>query len=113
AYRASKGGIVGMTLPLARDLAHLGIRVMTIAPGFFQTPLFAQLPEKARKALGEMTPFPSRLGQPSEYAHLVLYIIENAMLNGETMRLDGSISMQLKKWHNTQKHEVNIAIGRA
>ena len=96
AYSASKGGIVGMTLPLARDLAHLGIRVMTIAPGLFHTPLFAQLPEKARKALGEMTPFPSRLGQPSEYAHLVLSIIENAMLNGETIRLDGAIRMQPK-----------------
>lgn len=96
AYSASKGGVVGMTLPLARDLAIHGIRVMTIAPGLFDTPLFAQLPEKARKALGNMTPFPPRLGYPQEYAKLVLSIIENPMLNGETIRLDGAIRMQPK-----------------
>ncbi len=94
AYSASKGGIVGMTLPIARDLSSLGIRVMTIAPGLFETPLFATLPDKARKALGEMTPFPSRLGYPEEYALLVGSIIENPMLNGETIRLDGAIRMQ-------------------
>ncbi|MFU0790038.1 3-hydroxyacyl-CoA dehydrogenase [Virgibacillus proomii] len=96
AYSASKGGITGMTLPVARDLASLGIRVMTIAPGLFETPLFATLPEKAKQALGEMTPFPSRLGKPEEYALLVKSIIENPMLNGETIRLDGAIRMQPK-----------------
>jgi 3-hydroxyacyl-CoA dehydrogenase / 3-hydroxy-2-methylbutyryl-CoA dehydrogenase len=96
AYSASKGGIAGMTLPIARDLSSLGIRVMTIAPGLFETPLFATLPDKARKALGEMTPFPSRLGYPEEYALLVGSIIENPMLNGETIRLDGAIRMQPK-----------------
>jgi 3-hydroxyacyl-CoA dehydrogenase / 3-hydroxy-2-methylbutyryl-CoA dehydrogenase len=94
AYSASKGGVVGMTLPIARDLASLGIRVMTIAPGLFETPLFASLPEQAREALGKMTPFPSRLGQPREYAQLVHSIIENPMLNGEVIRLDGAIRMQ-------------------
>ena len=94
AYSASKGGVVGMTLPIARDLASLGIRVMTIAPGLFETPLFASLPEKAREALGKMTPFPQRLGKPSEYAQLVQSIIENSMLNGEVIRLDGAIRMQ-------------------
>ncbi|MBP1971280.1 NAD(P)-dependent dehydrogenase (short-subunit alcohol dehydrogenase family) [Virgibacillus natechei] len=94
AYSASKGGIVGMTLPIARDLSTLGIRVMTIAPGLFETPLFETLPEKAKKALGEMTPFPSRLGYPEEYARLTQSIIENPMLNGETIRLDGAIRMQ-------------------
>ncbi|MGY0694214.1 3-hydroxyacyl-CoA dehydrogenase [Virgibacillus sp. FSP13] len=94
AYSASKGGIAGMTLPIARDLSTLGIRVMTIAPGLFETPLFATLPDKARKALGEMTPFPSRLGYPSEYAQLVTSILENPMLNGEIIRLDGAIRMQ-------------------
>ncbi|WP_100011228.1 3-hydroxyacyl-CoA dehydrogenase [Lentibacillus sediminis] len=94
AYSASKGGITGMTLPIARDLSSLGIRVMTIAPGLFETPLFASLPDKARKALGEMTPFPSRLGYPEEYALLASSIIENPMLNGETIRLDGAIRMQ-------------------
>lgn len=96
AYSASKGGVVGMTLPLARDLANVGIRVMTIAPGLFETPLFASLPEPAKEALGKMTPFPSRLGHPSEYAHLVQSIIENPMLNGEVIRLDGAIRMQPK-----------------
>jgi|SRR5690625_722244 len=96
AYSASKGGIVGMTLPLARDLAEHGIRVMTIAPGIFNTPLFASLPEKAKDALSKMTPFPSRLGHPSEYGQLVGSIIENPMLNGEVIRLDGAIRMQPK-----------------
>ncbi|WP_175614963.1 3-hydroxyacyl-CoA dehydrogenase [Piscibacillus halophilus] len=96
AYSASKGGIVGMTLPIARDLSPHGIRVMTIAPGLFDTPLFSSLPEKAREALGAMTPFPSRLGDPAEYAKLVESIIENPMLNGEVIRLDGAIRMQPK-----------------
>lgn len=96
AYSASKGGIVGMTLPIARDLASLGIRVVTIAPGLFETPLFGAAPEKVRKALGAMVPFPSRLGYPEEYGHLVQSIVENPMLNGETIRLDGAIRMQPK-----------------
>ena len=96
AYSASKGGIVGMTLPIARDLASSGIRVMTIAPGLFKTPLFATLPEKVVDALEKMTPFPSRLGEPSEYGLLVKSIIENPMLNGEVIRLDGAIRMQPK-----------------
>lgn len=94
AYSASKGGIVGMTLPISRDLSPLGIRVMTIAPGLFDTPLFAELPEEAKQALGKMTPFPSRLGYPAEYALLASSIMENPMLNGETIRLDGAIRMQ-------------------
>ncbi|MFB4168463.1 3-hydroxyacyl-CoA dehydrogenase [Virgibacillus sp. JSM 102003] len=94
AYSASKGGIVGMTLPIARDLSKLGIRVMSIAPGLFETPLFAGLPDKAREALEKQTPFPSRLGRPDEYAQLVQSIITNPMLNGETIRLDGAIRMQ-------------------
>jgi NAD(P)-dependent dehydrogenase (short-subunit alcohol dehydrogenase family) len=93
AYSASKGGIVGMTLPIARDLARDGIRVMTIAPGLFDTPLLAGLPEPARLSLGQQVPFPSRLGQPSEYAQLAQHIVENAMLNGEVIRLDGAIRM--------------------
>ena len=93
AYSASKGGIVGMTLPIARDLARSGIRVMTIAPGLFDTPLLAGLPEPARQSLGQQVPFPSRLGQPSEYAALAKHIIENPMLNGEVIRLDGAIRM--------------------
>lgn len=93
AYSASKGGIVGMTLPIARDLARDGIRVMTIAPGLFDTPLLAGLPEKARISLGQQVPFPSRLGDPAEYAQLAQHIVENVMLNGETVRLDGSIRM--------------------
>jgi NAD(P)-dependent dehydrogenase (short-subunit alcohol dehydrogenase family) len=96
AYSASKGGIVGMTLPLARELAAHGIRVMTIAPGLFDTPLFASLPDKAREALGAMTPFPSRLGRPDEFALLVQSIVENPMLNGSTIRLDGALRMQPK-----------------
>ena len=93
AYSASKGGIVGMTLPVARDLARNGIRVMTIAPGIFDTPLLAGLPEKARISLGEQVPFPSRLGRPEEFAALAKHIIENPMLNGEVIRLDGAIRM--------------------
>ncbi|KAA9153993.1 3-hydroxyacyl-CoA dehydrogenase [Amycolatopsis acidicola] len=93
AYSASKGGIVGMTLPIARDLASLRIRVVTIAPGLFHTPLFAAAPEKVIKALGEQVPHPSRLGDPAEYAALAKHIAENPMLNGETIRLDGAIRM--------------------
>jgi NAD(P)-dependent dehydrogenase (short-subunit alcohol dehydrogenase family) len=93
AYAASKGGIVGLTLPVARDLARDGIRVMTIAPGIFDTPMLAGLPENTRLSLGQQVPFPSRLGQPSEYAALVMHIIENKMLNGEIIRLDGAIRM--------------------
>ena len=94
AYSASKGGIVGMTLPIARDLAELGIRVCTIAPGIFDTPLLGTLPEPVRVSLGKQVPFPSRLGRPSEYGALAAHIIENGMLNGETIRLDGAIRMQ-------------------
>lgn len=94
AYSASKGGIVGMTLPIAREMAVHGIRVMTIAPGLFETPMFDSLPEEARKSLGAMTPFPSRLGYPEEYALLVKSIVENPMLNGSTIRIDGAIRMQ-------------------
>lgn len=96
AYSASKGGVVGMTLPIARELARDGIRVMTIAPGLFHTPMFDTLPEEARNSLGKMVPFPPRLGHPSEYAQLVKSILENPMLNGETIRLDGAIRMQPK-----------------
>lgn len=93
AYSASKGGVVGMTLPIARDLAQHQIRVMTIAPGIFQTPMMAGLPEEAQRSLGEQVPHPSRLGRPEEYAQLVESIIRNPMLNGETIRLDGAIRM--------------------
>jgi NAD(P)-dependent dehydrogenase (short-subunit alcohol dehydrogenase family) len=93
AYSASKGGIVGMTLPVARDLADKGIRVNTIAPGLFDTPLLGALPQEQRDALGKQVPFPPRLGQPSEYAQLVQSILENPMLNGQTIRLDGAIRM--------------------
>jgi len=93
AYSASKGGIVGMTLPVARDLAQSGIRVMTVAPGIFLTPLLEGLPEAAQESLGKQVPFPSRLGQPDEYAQLVESIIANPMLNGEVIRLDGAIRM--------------------
>lgn len=96
AYSASKGGIVAMTLPIAREMARFGIRVMTIAPGIFETPMMAGLPEKARESLGEQVPFPSRLGKPTEYAALAQHIIENPMLNGETIRLDGAIRMAPK-----------------
>jgi NAD(P)-dependent dehydrogenase (short-subunit alcohol dehydrogenase family) len=93
AYSASKGGIVGMTLPAARDLAGQGIRVNTIAPGLFDTPLLAALPEEARQKLGAGVPFPQRLGAPAEYADLACHIIENRMLNGEVIRLDGALRM--------------------
>lgn len=96
AYSASKGGIVGMTLPIARELARHGIRVMTIAPGIFETPLLSGLPEDVRDSLGKQVPFPSRLGQPEEYAALAEHIVENEMLNGEVIRLDGAIRMQPK-----------------
>lgn len=96
AYSASKGAIVGMTLPIARDLSRSGIRVCTIAPGIFKTPMLAGLPEKVQDALGAQVPFPSRLGQPDEYAQLVQAIIENPMLNGETIRLDGALRMAPK-----------------
>lgn len=96
AYAASKGGVVGMTLPMARELARYGIRVITIAPGIFDTPMMAALPEKARQSLGEQVPFPSRLGRPDEYAALAQHIIENEMLNGEVIRLDGAIRMAPK-----------------
>ena len=93
AYAASKGGVVGMTLPIARDLAQLAIRVVTIAPGIFWTPMMASLPEEVRDALGKQVPFPSRLGKPEEYALMVDSIINNPMLNGEVIRLDGAIRM--------------------
>jgi NAD(P)-dependent dehydrogenase (short-subunit alcohol dehydrogenase family) len=93
AYSASKGGVVGLTLPAARDLARLGIRVCTIAPGLFDTPLLAGLPDETRKALGEQIPFPPRLGRPDEYARLACQIAENGMLNGEVVRLDGALRM--------------------
>jgi NAD(P)-dependent dehydrogenase (short-subunit alcohol dehydrogenase family) len=96
AYSASKGGIVGLTLPAARDLARQGIRVCTIAPGLFDTPLLAGLPEEARQALGASIPFPPRLGRPEEYARLACHIAENPMLNGEVIRLDGAIRMAPK-----------------
>jgi len=93
AYSASKGGVVGMTLPIARDLSTIGIRVVTIAPGLFDTPLLASLPEEARKSLGQQVPHPSRLGDPKEYGALAAHVVENPMLNGETIRLDGAIRM--------------------
>lgn len=95
-YAASKGGIVGMTLPIARELARYGIRIMAIAPGIFWTPLLAGLPQEAQDSLGQQVPFPSRLGQPHEYAQLVESIITNPMLNGEVIRLDGAIRMAPK-----------------
>lgn len=95
-YSASKGGIVGMTLPIAREFARYGIRVVTIAPGLFKTPLLMTLPEKVLDALGKMVPFPNRLGNPVEYAQLAESIITNPMLNGTTIRLDGAIRMQPK-----------------
>jgi NAD(P)-dependent dehydrogenase (short-subunit alcohol dehydrogenase family) len=96
AYSASKGGVVGLTLPAARDLARLGIRVCTIAPGLFDTPLLGALPDEVRQALGEQVPFPPRLGRPEEYARLACHIAENPMLNGETIRLDGALRMPPK-----------------
>src|SRR6202163_4809981 len=94
AYAASKGGIVAMTLPMARELASSGIRVVTIAPGVFLTPMLKGLPQEAQDSLGKQTPFPPRLGQPDEFAALVVQILENVMLNGETIRLDGAVRMQ-------------------
>ncbi|MEC3882934.1 3-hydroxyacyl-CoA dehydrogenase [Halobacillus sp. HZG1] len=96
AYSASKGGVAAMTMPLSRELARHGIRVMAIAPGLFETPMFEQLPEEARDTLGKATPFPSRLGKPYEYAKLALSILDNPMLNGEVIRLDGAIRLQPK-----------------
>ena len=96
AYSASKGGVVGMTLPIARDLSRSGIRCMTIAPGLFATPMLLGMPQEVQDALGRQVPFPSRLGLPEEYAALVRHIVENVMLNGETIRLDGAIRMQPK-----------------
>jgi NAD(P)-dependent dehydrogenase (short-subunit alcohol dehydrogenase family) len=96
AYSASKGGVVGMTLPAARDLSGVGVRVNTIAPGLFDTPLLAALPDEARTALGQTIPFPKRLGLPEEYANLAVHIAENQMLNGETIRLDGALRMAPK-----------------
>ena len=96
AYAASKGGIAAMTLPLAREFARMGVRVMTIAPGTFDTPLLAGLPEAARQSLAQQVPFPPRLGRPEEYAALVRHIFENEMLNGEAIRLDGAIRMAPK-----------------
>jgi NAD(P)-dependent dehydrogenase (short-subunit alcohol dehydrogenase family) len=96
AYSSSKGGVVGMTLPVARDLARSGIRVVTIAPGIFRTPMMAGMPQEVQDSLGAAVPFPSRLGEPSEYGALALHIVENQMLNGETIRLDGSIRMAPK-----------------
>lgn len=96
AYSASKGGVVSLTLPIARELARLGIRVMTIAPGIFDTPMLAAMPEAVRESLGQQVPFPSRLGRPQEYAALVCHIFENGMLNGEVIRLDGAIRMAPK-----------------
>jgi len=93
AYAASKGGIVGLTLPAARDLASRGVRVVTIAPGTFDTPLLAALPEEARNELGAQIPFPNRLGEPEEFAALARHVVENPMLNGETIRLDGALRM--------------------
>jgi NAD(P)-dependent dehydrogenase (short-subunit alcohol dehydrogenase family) len=96
AYSSSKGGVVGMTLPVARDLSRAGIRVVTIAPGIFKTPMLAGLPQDAQDSLGKQVPFPARLGEPAEYAALACHIVENQMLNGETIRLDGAIRMALK-----------------
>jgi NAD(P)-dependent dehydrogenase (short-subunit alcohol dehydrogenase family) len=96
AYAASKAGVVGMTLPIARELARYGIRVVTIAPGLFETPMMAGLPADVQESLGKTVPFPSRLGRPAEYAQLVQAIIENPMLNGETIRLDGALRMAPK-----------------
>jgi NAD(P)-dependent dehydrogenase (short-subunit alcohol dehydrogenase family) len=96
AYSASKGGVVGMTLPIARDLSRSGIRCVTIAPGLFATPMLLGMPQDVQDSLGRQVPFPSRLGKPDEYAALVRHIIENVMLNGETIRLDGAIRMQPK-----------------
>lgn len=96
AYAASKAGVVGMTLPMARDLASTGVRVVTIAPGIFDTPMLQGLPDEVRTSLGNQVPFPARLGDPGEFANLAVHIVENQMLNGETIRLDGSIRMGVR-----------------
>ena len=96
AYSASKGGVVGMTLPLAREFGQFGIRVVTIAPGIFLTPMMAGMPEEVQEALGQQVAYPRRLGRPAEYAHTVAFIVENAYVNGETIRIDGAIRMQPK-----------------
>jgi 3-hydroxyacyl-CoA dehydrogenase / 3-hydroxy-2-methylbutyryl-CoA dehydrogenase len=96
AYSASKAGVVGMTLPIAREFAEYGIRIVTIAPGLFDTPILASLPNEARESLGKMVPFPKRLGKPIEFSNLVRHIIENSMLNGEVIRLDGALRMAAK-----------------
>jgi len=96
AYAASKAGIVGMTLPIARDLSRSGIRCVTIAPGIFETPMLLGMPQEVQDSLGKQVPFPSRLGKPAEYANLVAAILGNVMLNGETIRLDGAIRLQPK-----------------
>lgn len=96
AYSASKAGVVGMTLPIARDLSREGIRVLTIAPGIFDTPMMALLPQAARDSLGAQVPFPKRMGNPDEFASLVCQMVENSYLNGETVRLDGAIRMGMK-----------------
>jgi NAD(P)-dependent dehydrogenase (short-subunit alcohol dehydrogenase family) len=96
AYSASKGGVVGMTLPIARDLSRSGIRCVTIAPGLFATPMLLGMPQEVQDSLGKQVPFPSRLGKPDEYAALVRHVVENVMLNGETIRLDGAVRMQPK-----------------
>ena len=96
AYSASKGGVVGMTLPIARDLASIGVRICTIAPGTFDTPMLAMMPDHMRQALAAQIPFPSRLGRPSEFAALARHIVENSVLNGETIRLDGALRMPPK-----------------
>ena len=96
AYSASKGGVVAMTLPIARELAQFGIRVNAIAPGVFMTPMMAGLPQAAQDSLGASVPFPARLGQPAEYAALAIHIIENGYLNGETIRIDGALRMAPK-----------------
>jgi len=96
AYSASKGGVVGMTLPIARDLSRSGIRCVTVAPGLFATPMLLGMPQEVQDSLGKQVPFPSRLGKPEEYAAMVRHIVENVMLNGETIRLDGAIRMQPK-----------------
>ena len=96
AYSASKAGVAGMTLPMARELARNGIRVMTIAPGIFETPMVGQVPKEIAESLAKMVPFPPRLGRPQEFASLVLEIVRNAMLNGEVIRLDGAIRMAPK-----------------
>ncbi|MDD3447379.1 MAG: SDR family oxidoreductase, partial [Zavarzinia sp.] len=96
AYAASKGGVVGMTLPIARELARTGIRVVSIAPGTFETPMMAGMPQEVKDSLGRLVPFPSRLGYPEEFAALVKHIAENRMLNGEVIRLDGALRMAAK-----------------